>query len=116
MGEGLRRSQRVHDQGVGRLPCKADHLCRVVGRLRGVEGRPPERRPSGCLPAAPLHGWTEARWVLANFGGLFRLLRGPIFNPKEAGNQVQYIMNQMKEIWGKTGLRFDRSEFSKFDS
>ena len=64
----------------------------------------------------PLHGLAEARWVLADFGCLFGLVWGPIFNPKEVGTQVRYTVNQTKEIWDKTGLRFDRREFSKFDS
>ena len=64
----------------------------------------------------PLPGLAEARWVLADFGGLFGLVRGPIFNLKEMGTQVRHTMNQTKEIWDKTGLRFDRSEFSKLSS
>ena len=36
----------------------------------------------------PLPGLAEARWVLADFGGLFGLVRDPIFNLKEAETQV----------------------------
>ena len=70
------------------------------------------RRP----PDNPLQGLTEARWVLADFGGLFGLVWGSIFNPKEVETQVRYTVNQTKEILDKTGLRFDQSEFLKFDS
>ena len=45
-----------------------------------------------------LHGLAEARWVLANFRGLFGLVRGLIFNPKETRTQVRYTVNQTKEI------------------
>ena len=92
------------------------------GSFGWLEGRPVvlQRRPAvqpGWPPATlwqPLHGLAEARWVLADFGGLFGLVRGPIFNLKDAGTQVQYTMKQTKEIWGKTGLLFDRNEFLKF--
>ena len=43
-------------------------------------------------------GLAEAKGVLADFGGLFELVRGLIFNPKEAGTQVRNTMNQTKEI------------------
>ena len=89
-----------------------------AGQAAGHAGRP-AGHPAGGPPAAsrqPLSGLAEARWVLADFGGLFGLVRGPIFNPKEAKTQVRNIVNQTKEIWNKTGLRFDRSELSKFDS
>ena len=100
-------------------------------RLRGVAGRGAGRllpaqpastaiQPAGTTacraPTAsrqPPPGLAEARWVLADFGGLFGAFRGPIFNPKEVRTQVRHTMNQMKEIWDKIGLRFDRSEFSK---
>ena len=47
-------------------------------------------RPAMLLAASrqPLPGLVEARWVLADFGGLFGLVWGPIFNPKEVGTQV----------------------------
>ena len=87
---------------------------------------PETREPAGCLggrpasqlapatgspPFGPCRGWV----VLADFGHFFGVVRGPIFNPKDAGTQVRYNTKQTKQIWGKTGLRFDRSEFSKFN-
>ena len=64
-----------------------------VGESAGRAGSKP--------PAAlrqPLQGLAKARWVLAHFGGFFGLVWGPIFNLKEAGTQVQYTVNQTKEI------------------
>ena len=79
----------------------------------------PAGHAAGGPPAAsrqPLHGLAETRWVLDEFEGLFGLVRGPIFNPKEMETQVRNTVNQTKEIWDKTGLRFDRNEFSKLGS
>ena len=81
-----------------------------------LHNRLAEQHNQPAVPRQPPLGLAEARWVLADFGGLFGLVRGPIFNPKEVGTQVRHTMNQTKEIWDKTGLRFDQSEFSKFDS
>ena len=89
-----------------------------AGQVAGHAGRP-AGHPAGGPPAASrqlLSGLAEARWVLADFGGLFWAFQGPIFNPKEVGTQVRRTVNQTKEIWDKTGLRFDRSEFSKLGS
>ena len=58
-------------------------------------------------PRQPLSGLAEAGCVLPDFGGLFWAFWGPIFDPKEMGTQVRHTVNQMKEIWDKTGLRFD---------
>ena len=92
------------------------------GSCREAAGGPPAGWPTGSPaagpPAAsrqPLHGLAEARWVLVDFRGLFGLVWGPIFNPKDLGTQVRYTMKKTKEISDKTGLRFDQSEFSKFD-
>ena len=87
------------------------------GQLAFLGGRPTSllvalRQSAG----SPSTAWPRLGGFLANFGGLFGLVQGPIFNPKEAGIQVQYAVKQTKEIWSKTGLRFDQNEFSKFDS
>ena len=87
----------------------------MTGGPASLAGRP-AGHPAGGPPAAsrqPLSGLAEARWVLANFGGLFWAFWGPFFNPKEVETQVRHTVNQTKEIWDKTGLRFDQSEFSK---
>ena len=57
-------------------------------------------RPAVLLAASrqPLHDLAEARWVLADFGGLFGLVRGPIFILKKARTQVRYTVKQTKEI------------------
>ena len=81
----------------------------MTGGAAGHAGRPASH-PAGGPPAASrqlLSGLADARWVLADFGGLFGAFRGPIFNPKEVETQVRHIVNQTKEIWDKTGLRFD---------
>ena len=90
----------------------------LTGGPTGYAGWPAGFPAAGPSTASqqPLQDLAKARWVLADFGGLFGLVQGPIFNPKEARNQVQNTVNQMKEIWDKTGLRFDRSEFSKLGS
>ena len=59
-------------------------------------------------PRQPLQGLAEARWVLADFGGLFGLVQGPIFNPKEVGTQVQYTVNQTKEFETKRAYGLTR--------
>ena len=41
-----------------------------------------------AVPRQPLPGLAEAWWVLADFGGLFKLVRGPIFNSKDMRTQV----------------------------
>ena len=50
-------------------------------------------RPAMLLAALrqPLHGLAEARWVLADFGGLFGLVRGLIFNPKEVRDRKSVV-------------------------
>ena len=61
-----------------------------AGQASGHAGRP-VGHPAGGPPAASrqlLSGLAEARWVLADFGGLFGAFWGPIFNPKEVGTQV----------------------------
>ena len=64
----------------------------IAGEPAGCAGsRPP------AVPWQPFHGLAEARWVLADFGGLFRLGWGSIFNPKEE-EKVRYTMKKMKEI------------------
>ena len=86
-----------------------------AGGAAGHAGRS-AGHPTGGPPAASrqsLSGLAEARWVLADFGGLFWAFRGPIFNPKKVKTQVRHTVNQTKEMWDKMGLRFDRSEFSK---
>ena len=89
-------------------------LAGYLGGWSAVQGGWPAAQVVGLRQ--PPYSLAEARWVLANFRGLFELIRGPIFNPKEAETQVRYIMSQTKKIWRKTGLWFDRSEFLKFDS
>ena len=95
--------------GAGRL---------LTGGPAGLAGEEAGHAAGGppATSRQPLPGLAEARWVLADFGGLFVLVRGLIFNSKEMETQVRNIVNQTKEIWDKTGLRFDWSEFSKFDS
>ena len=51
--------------------------------MRGA-GRPCEAGPPGRPPL----GQAEADGVLADFGGLFGLVRGPFFSPKDTGTQV----------------------------
>ena len=70
------------------------------------EGRPAMQQgrlavQPGWPPVAlwqSLHSLARVRWLLANFGGLFGLVQGLIFNPKEAGTQLRNTMNQTKEI------------------
>ena len=54
-----------------------------AGHVRGA-GRPPM---SGA-PGRPPLGQAEKDGVLADFGGLFGLVRGPFFSPKDTETQV----------------------------
>ena len=61
-----------------------------AGQAAGHAGRP-AGHPAGGPPVASrqlLSGLAEARWVLADFGGLFGAFHGPICNLKEVGTQV----------------------------
>ena len=83
MGGGWRGSQEAEDWSTGQ------HYS-TAGRKSSTTGWHYKQRPSGSS--------LRARWVLADFGGLFRLVRGPNFDPKEAGTQVENTVNQTKEI------------------
>ena len=75
------------DKGAGRLPRQpADCLGgRPASQLAPATGNPP--------PAI-----AEVGWFLADFGRFFGVVRGPIFNPKDAGTQVRYNTKQTKQI------------------
>ena len=112
----LTMAEGVAGGGAGRLlPTQsAGRTAQPAGTVVQPAGTAACNAPA--LSRQPPPGLAEARWVLVDFGGLFRFVWGPIFNLKDARTQVRYTVNQTKESLGKTGLRFDWSEFSKFDS
>ena len=80
--QGLRGCQRFSMWEVGtRGP--AGWAGEPAGHVRGA-GRPPQ--PGA--PGRPPLGQAENGGVLADFGGLFGLVRGPFFSPKDTGTQV----------------------------